>query len=254
MAGFSAIIQRNKSIGEDSMETNTALGLVGYGLLLGATIAFMLAFLIFRKREKQLKQTLEEEKSVIITILESANKQLGQEIDHANDLEDKVEQQAKKLGELEVSKARIEAGIEAERKASEKLVTNLLETQKTLKSALNALSNKALRESIPTFVEGIDPDSGHKSIGALVEPVKKQLEELREFVHEVEKNRENAFLTSQEQVRQIFETVEQTARSIEELRDSPEQLERDLERLAEDFEAEFGNLRIVESTESKKAG
>jgi DNA recombination protein RmuC len=115
-----------------------------------------------------------------------------------------------------VKTARLEAELEAERRAASEKLTLLREAEAKLRDAFAALSSDALRQNNQSFLElaraslaefqhraKADLDVRHKSIEELVQPLKESLSRVDGTLQQVEKNRIGTQSTLTEQLRAL---------------------------------------------------
>ncbi|HPF34692.1 DNA recombination protein RmuC [bacterium] len=108
-------------------------------------------------------------------------------------------------GEARRETARLEAQLEAEREASRRRAEEAARTETELRDAFKALAADALRENNESFLNlararleeqrteaRADLDQRRQAVQSLVEPIGKSLEQLREHVAGVEKERKEA--------------------------------------------------------------
>jgi DNA recombination protein RmuC len=110
--------------------------------------------------------------------------------------------------------ARLQAALEAERRATGEKMVVLREAESKLREAFSALSSEALRQNNQSFIElakaslsefqqtaKLDLDGRHKSIDELVQPLKESLARVDGALQQVEQNRVGTHSALTEQLR-----------------------------------------------------
>ena len=140
---------------------------------------------------------------------------------HADDLQRRLAAREDMLGTLHddlararEDAARLDAALQAERRAAAEKLVLLRDAEVKLREAFSALSSEALRQNNQSFLElaraslsefqqtaRLDLDGRHKSIEELVQPLKESLTRVDGALHRVEENRVGTHSALTEQLR-----------------------------------------------------
>lgn len=135
------------------------------------------------------------------------------------DLEQRVAEREARLAELHARAAALEAQLDQERHAAEDKIRLLEEAQAKLSDTFRGLSAEALRhnnevflqlarESLEKFQQAarVDLDIRQKAVEELVRPLHEQVDRLRTYLGEIEKQRAESYGALNQQLRELAES------------------------------------------------
>lgn len=134
-------------------------------------------------------------------------------------LERKVEDLEAQLAELRARAAALEAQLDQERRAAEEKIRLLEQAKETLSDTFRGLSAEALRHNNEAFLQlaresleklqqaaRVDLDHRHRAVEQLVQPLQNELDRLRTYLGEIEKQRAESYGAITQQLRELAES------------------------------------------------
>lgn len=189
-------------------------------ILLGLVFGFIITYIVFQikiKEFNELKAKLSEDKAVLLTRLEEANKQIEEwkkikqeQVEENNNIRQNYEQVREEKAKLETQIAEARKNI----KEQKQLIEN---STKELKDTFSSLSSKALKENNEEFLklarqnlenvlEKTKNEFGKEAIENTLKPLKKSLKRYDGEIKQMEKSRQKAYGGLLEQVKNMKET------------------------------------------------
>lgn len=164
-----------------------------------------------RQREDVLRQKLQEEVGARAAAEERASR--------LSQMEQELARREEELGAVRERVAALEAQLEHERRVADDKLALLEDAQAKLADAFHALSAQALRhnneaflqlarESLERFQQAAqaDLDSRRKAVEDLVRPLQQEVERVRAYLTEVERQRVEAYGALSQQLRELAES------------------------------------------------
>ncbi len=194
------------------LERISSLGVLIVGLMLGGLIVFLIMLSKIKTCYTQARSDYQAELAILKERLENRDQKSAQ-------LQAAFDKAQAETVMLHAANAKLEAGLEAERKMAAERIALLDESQKKLTDAFKALSDDALKSnnraflelakiSLEKYQEGAKSDLNqrHQAINELVKPLKESLEKVDLKMQEIEKNRDIAYTSLTEQVKSLAAT------------------------------------------------
>lgn len=193
------------------MEKIGSLG-TAIGFIAGGALVFLVMWSKIRNSYAQARSEYEAE-------LAALNERLRNREQKISELQQAFEKAQSEAVALRAEGAKLEAGLEAERKIAAEKMALLDEAQRKLLDAFKALSDDALKSNNQAFLELAkvslekyqesaknDLEQRQQAINELVKPLKETLEKVDLKMQEIEKNRDIAYTGLTEQVKSLANT------------------------------------------------
>lgn len=194
------------------MEKLSPLTLLTISFLAGGSIVFMVMWSKTKNSYAQAKSCYEAELAALKERLQNREQKVVE-------LQQSYEKAQAEAITLRADVAKLETGLEVERKMAAEKMALLDEAQKRLMDAFKALSDDALKSnnqaflelakaSLEKYQEGAknDLEQRHQKINELIKPLKESLEKVDLKMGEIEKNRNIAYTSLTEQVKSLAST------------------------------------------------
>lgn len=185
------------------------------GLLLGAAIGFLLAWM---RRAHELAEAANRSSELTARLDERSQRLSQLEADLAQARQVAESWQAE-VTQLTQAQARLETELANERRATAEKLAVLQEAETKLREAFQALSAEALRHNSQSFLElakaslgefqksaTSDLESRQQTIAEMVKPIRESLQQVDAKLQAVEKERVGAYAALHEQVKSLAET------------------------------------------------
>lgn len=194
------------------MERISSLSMLIVGLIAGGSIVFLAMWSKLKTSYAQARSGYEAELAILKERLQNREQKLAE-------LQAVFDKAQAETVMLRAANAKLEAGLEAERKMAAEKTALLDEARQKLMDAFKALSDDALKSNNQAFLElakvtlekyqegaRSDLEQRHQAINELVKPLKESLEKVDRKMQEIERNRDIAYTSLTEQVKALAAT------------------------------------------------
>lgn len=195
-----------------TLESFNSLSRLIISFIAGGIIVFLIMWGKIRNSYAQARSGFEAELAALTERLRNREQKIAE-------LQQAFEKAQSEVVTLRAEGAKLEAGLEAERKIAAEKMALLDEAQRKLLDAFKALSDDALKSNNQAFLELAkvslekyqesaknDLEQRHQAINELVKPLKESLEKVDLKIQEIEKNRDIAYTSLTEQVKSLATT------------------------------------------------
>lgn len=182
------------------------------GLITGGSIVFLAMWSKLKTSYAQARSEYQAELAILKERLQNREQKLAE-------LQAAFDKTQAETDMLRAVNAKLEAGLEAERKMAAEKTALLDEARQKLTDAFKALSDDALKSNNQAFLElakvalekyqegaKSDLEQRHQAINELVKPLKESLEKVDRKMQEIERNRDIAYTSLTEQVKALAAT------------------------------------------------
>lgn len=194
------------------MEIISSLPMLIAGLITGGSIVFLAMWSKLKTSYAQARSEYQAELAILKERLQNREQKLAE-------LQAAFDKTQAETDMLRAVNAKLEAGLEAERKMAAEKTALLDEARQKLTDAFKALSDDALKSNNQAFLElakvalekyqegaKSDLEQRHQAINELVKPLKESLEKVDRKMQEIERNRDIAYTSLTEQVKALAAT------------------------------------------------
>ena len=194
------------------LEIISSLPMLIAGLITGGSIVFLAMWSKLKTSYAQARSEYQAELAILKERLQNREQKLAE-------LQAAFDKTQAETDMLRAVNAKLEAGLEAERKMAAEKTALLDEARQKLTDAFKALSDDALKSNNQAFLElakvalekyqegaKSDLEQRHQAINELVKPLKESLEKVDRKMQEIERNRDIAYTSLTEQVKALAAT------------------------------------------------